>query len=231
MHSWDELEEFRQKKIVRGEWPTIPELFESALARFPERPCFTVFEPERKDLTYRQAYEKIMKGAALLKAAGLRTGDRVLVNGKNSPDWAIAYFAALFAGCVVVPIDNQMHADRCMRLSEYAKVRYAICDLDVLEKMKGIGGMGKSLAGGMTAAAYAASEFASYDPEHIGHTPIGFSCPCSKEHFSSYLRSLPDAEKSAMLEGAFPLVLTCVNCGSEYSYTEEETKELFRGSI
>ena len=99
------------------------------------------------------------------------------------------------------------------------------------EKMKGIGGMGKSLAGGMTAAAYAASEFASYDPEHIGHTPIGFSCPCSKEHFSSYLRSLPDAEKSAMLEGAFPLVLTCVNCGSEYSYTEEETKELFRGSI
>ncbi len=140
MHSWDELEEFRQKKIVRGEWPTIPELFESALARFPERPCFTVFEPERKDLTYRQAYEKIMKGAALLKAAGLRTGDRVLVNGKNSPDWAIAYFAALFAGCVVVPIDNQMHADRCMRLSEYAKVRYAICDLDVLEKMKGIGG-------------------------------------------------------------------------------------------
>ena len=99
------------------------------------------------------------------------------------------------------------------------------------EKMKGIGGMGKSLAGGMTADAYAASEFASYDPEHIGHTPIGFSCPCSKEHFSSYLRSLPDAEKSAMLEGAFPLVLTCVNCGSEYSYTEEETKELFRGSI
>lgn len=140
MHSWDELEEFRQKKIVSGEWPTIPELFESALARFPERPCFTVFEPEKKDLTYRQAYEKIMKGAALLKAAGLRKGDRVLVNGKNSPDWAIAYFAALFAGCIVVPIDNQMHADRCMRLSEFAKVRYAICDLDVLEKMKGIGG-------------------------------------------------------------------------------------------
>ena len=140
MHSWDEIEEFRQKQIVKGEWPTIPELFEMALYRFPERPCFTVFEPDRKDLTYKEAYSKIMQGAALLKASGICKGDRVLINGKNSPDWAIAYFAVLFAGAIVVPIDNQMHADRCMRLSEYAKVKFAICDFDVLEKMKGIGG-------------------------------------------------------------------------------------------
>ena len=154
MHSWEELEEFRQKKIVKGEWPTIPELFEIALSRFPERPCFTVFEPDRKDLTYKEAYRKIMQGAALLQSKGIRKGDRVLINGKNSPDWAIAYFAVMAAGAIVVPIDNQMHADRCMRLSEYAKVRFAICDLDVLEKMKGIGGewydslLGKALLKG-----------------------------------------------------------------------------------
>ena len=140
MHSWDELKELREKKIVKGEWPTIPELFEIAYSRFPERPCFTVFEPERKDLTYAQAYDRILRGAALLVSKGIRKGDRVLVNGKNSPDWAIAYFAVLFAGGIVVPIDNQMHVDRCMRLSEYAKVRFALCDFDVLEKMKGIGG-------------------------------------------------------------------------------------------
>ncbi len=140
MHSWDELEEFRNKGMVKGEWPTIPELFESALSRFPERPCFTVFEPDRKDLSYKEAYDRIMKGAAFLRSKGVADGDRVLVNGKNSPDWAIAYFAVLFAGGVVVPIDNQMHTDRCMRLSEFAKVRFALCDFDVLEKMKSIGG-------------------------------------------------------------------------------------------
>ena len=140
MHSWDEIDQFRQKHIVKGEWPTIPEMFESALYRFPDRPCFTVFEPERKDLTYAESYRKIMQGAAYLKECGICKGDRVLINGKNSPDWAIAYFAVLAAGAIVVPIDNQMHADRCMRLSAYAKVRFAICDFDVLEKMKGIGG-------------------------------------------------------------------------------------------
>ena len=61
MHSWDELEEFRKKNIVRGEWPTIPELFEIALSRFPERPCFTVFEPDRKDLTWKRSlWENMM---------------------------------------------------------------------------------------------------------------------------------------------------------------------------
>ena len=63
MHSWDEIDQFRQKHIVKGEWPTIPEMFESALYRFPDRPCFTVFEPERKDLTYAESYRKIMQGA------------------------------------------------------------------------------------------------------------------------------------------------------------------------
>ena len=140
MHSWDELEEFRKKNIVRGEWPTIPELFEIALSRFPERPCFTVFEPDRKDLSYKGVYRKIMQGAALLANNGIGKGDKVLVNGKNSPDWAIAYFATLAAGATVVPIDNQMHIDRCMRLAEYAKVKFVFADFDVLEKMKGIGG-------------------------------------------------------------------------------------------
>ncbi|MBO8469056.1 MAG: AMP-binding protein [Spirochaetes bacterium] len=140
MYAWDEIKEFRDKGAVKGEWPTIPELFEMALARFPERPCFTVFEPDRKDLTYKQAYEKIMKGAAFLVSKGIQAGDRVLLNGKNSPEWAIGYFSILVAGGIVVPIDNQMHIDRCMRLSEYAKVRFAICDFDVLEKMKGLGG-------------------------------------------------------------------------------------------
>ena len=140
MHSWDELKELREKNIVKGEWPTIPELFEISLSRYPERPCFTVFEPERKDLSYREAYDRIMRGAALLASKGVKAGDKVLLNGKNSPDWAIAYFAIMAAGAVAVPIDNQMHVDRCMRLAEYADSRFALCDFDVLEKMKGIGG-------------------------------------------------------------------------------------------
>ena len=138
-HIWSELDSFRGR-IIKGEWPTIPQLFQIATERFGNNPAFVVYEPDRKEMTYKEAYRRIMQGAAFLQSKGIRKGDRVLLNGKNSPDWAIAYFAILAAGGVIVPIDNQMHVDRCMRLSEYAKVRFALCDLDVLEKMKGIGG-------------------------------------------------------------------------------------------
>ena len=138
-HAWDEIDPYRGT-LVKGEWPTIPELFEMAVDRYKNNISFSVFEPDKKALTYQQAYDKIMRGAAYLIEKGVRKGDRVLLNGKNSPDWAIAYFSILFADAVIVPIDNQMHIDRCMRLSEYAKVRFAICDFDVLEKMKGLGG-------------------------------------------------------------------------------------------
>ena len=139
VNSWDEIEKFRGN-IVKGEWPTIPELYEMAVKRWPDHISFSVFEPEKKALTFAQAWEKIKKGAAYLRSKGIKKGDRVLLNGKNSPDWAIAYFAILYAGGVIVPIDNQMHVDRCMRLSEFAKVRFAIADFDILEKMKAIGG-------------------------------------------------------------------------------------------
>ena len=137
--SWDEIDQFRGT-IVKGEWPTIPELYEMAVKRWPDHISFSVFEPEKKALTFAEAYEKIRKAAAYLRSKGLSKGDRVLLNGKNSPDWAIAYFAILYAGGVIVPIDNQMHVDRCMRLSEFADVKFAIADFDVLEKMKDIGG-------------------------------------------------------------------------------------------
>ena len=138
-HIWNELDSYRGN-LIKGEWPTIPQLFRIAVDRFADNPAFVVYEPDRKEISYKEAYRKILKGAAYLKSKGIKKGDRVLLNGKNSPDWAIAYFAILAAGGVIVPIDNQMHADRCMRLSEFAKARFAICDLDVLEKMKGIGG-------------------------------------------------------------------------------------------
>jgi long-chain acyl-CoA synthetase len=39
---------------------------------------------------------------------GIGRGDKVAVTGKNSPEWAVAYFAVLTAGAVVVPLDYQL---------------------------------------------------------------------------------------------------------------------------
>ena len=102
------IAEFRGK-LFEGDWPTLPEMFRISAARYPERNCFTVFEPDRITLTYAEALKKIETLAQWMTEAGVKKGDRVAVTGKNSPEWAVTYLAAGFAGAVIVPIDNGLH--------------------------------------------------------------------------------------------------------------------------
>lgn len=64
-------------------------------------------------------------------------------------------------------------------------------------------------------------------PVHLSTSAIGFSCPCSKDHFAAYLAKLPEATRADILQhGPFPLELTCVNCGTTYSFPKETLERL-----
>ncbi len=104
---WKFLDDYRGTAFG-GEWPTLPELFALSAKRYPDRACFTVYEPERRSLSYRESLAKIEGAARKLRSLGIGRGDKVAVSGKNSPEWAVAYFAALTAGAVVVPLDYQL---------------------------------------------------------------------------------------------------------------------------
>lgn len=104
---WTFLDEYRGS-LFEGEWPTLPEMFRISAQRYPERPCFTVYSPDRVSLTYAEALARIERTAAFLTGSGIRKGDKVAVTGKNSPEWAVAYLGILFAGAVAVPIDYQL---------------------------------------------------------------------------------------------------------------------------
>ena len=57
---WAFLDAWRGKKFT-GEWPTLPEMLEITVERFPDRNCLTVFEPDRITLTYREPLAAIKK--------------------------------------------------------------------------------------------------------------------------------------------------------------------------
>lgn len=137
MNKWEIIKQYPE--IVKGEWPTIAEMFEMSLKRFPDRTCFSVIEKEKHSISYKDEYTEIMKAARLILDAGLAKGDKVLLNGKNSREWATAYLAAQFAGCVICPMDNQMPIQRVAELGEFAECRFIFADLDVLEKLGNLG--------------------------------------------------------------------------------------------
>jgi long-chain acyl-CoA synthetase len=129
---WTFLEEFRGKEF-KDELPTLPELFSITAGRFPDNNCFTVFEPDRKTLSYSEALEKILDVSGYLKTLGVRKGVNVAVSGKNSTEWAVAYCAVLYAGGVIVPLDYQLKNEEIASLIGYADVHTLFIDEEKYE--------------------------------------------------------------------------------------------------
>jgi long-chain acyl-CoA synthetase len=124
---WEFLKEFKGK-MFSGEWPTLPEMFKITVSRYPQRACFTAFEHERTSLNYTETLKYIEAVARWLRNEGINQGDRVAVTGKNAPEWAIAYLGILFAGAVVVPIDNQLKTEETDLLLKTSEAKMLFVD-------------------------------------------------------------------------------------------------------
>src|SRR5882757_2967767 len=78
---------------------TIVELIE-ARSRDHSDDIFLSFAGETT--TFRELHEKVRKGAAALRRAGLAPNDRVLVMAPNRPDHVVLYLALAWTGCTII---------------------------------------------------------------------------------------------------------------------------------
>lgn len=129
---WAFLDAFKGKTFT-GEWPTLTELFTTNVSRFPDRACFTIYEPHRISLSYKEAYERILKVASYLNAKGIIYGDKVALSGKNSPEWAIAYLGILYAGATVVPIDYMLKNEEIQKLLMFSDSKILFIDEEKID--------------------------------------------------------------------------------------------------
>jgi long-chain acyl-CoA synthetase len=60
-------------------------------------------EGEWRSISWREAAETVASLAAALKRIGLEPGDRVMIVAENRPEWCLADFAIMAAGCISVP--------------------------------------------------------------------------------------------------------------------------------
>ena len=71
---------------------SVPQLFDEATERVPERPAVVFYG---RSISYRELRDATDRFAAALAALGVRKGERVALYLLNSPQFIIAYFAAL----------------------------------------------------------------------------------------------------------------------------------------
>ena len=121
------LDQYRGE-YIKGEWPTIPEMFHLSRMRFPDKVCFSTYAPKEVHYSFTEANEIIRNTAAYLLSLGVKKGDRVALTGKNSPAWAMAYLAVLEFGGVIVPIDYQMEKDTAERVLNFVEAKVLFVD-------------------------------------------------------------------------------------------------------
>jgi long-chain acyl-CoA synthetase len=109
-------------------------MYRITVSRYGERPCFTIFDPEKISLSYNEAIIIINAVARWLYSKGIRKGDKVALTGKNCPEWTVAYLGILFAGAVVVPIDAQLKFEETEHLIKTAKARLVFADEEKYDK-------------------------------------------------------------------------------------------------
>lgn len=134
-HPWKYLDEFRGKDF-NGEWPTFPEMLQIQVKRNGDRPYFTDFEGSngsKNTLTYNQVFEKVTVLANWLIANGIKKGDKVVVSGKNSPEWGVVYLATLYASGIIVPVDNGLHEPDVCNIIKRSEPKIAIVDSEKID--------------------------------------------------------------------------------------------------
>ena len=111
---------------------SVAQLFDEATARAPERPAVVFYG---RSITYRQLREASDRLACALADLGVKKGERVALYLLNSPQFIIAYFAALKCGATVTPISPVYTSHEIRYQIEDSGARAVICQDMLYEKV------------------------------------------------------------------------------------------------
>lgn len=98
---------------------------EEAANRFPDR--IALIEPSQR-FTYDDLNRRANRVGHLLRASGVHAGDRVVIALDNGVELVAAYFGALKAGAVAVPLQGGPRSDRLLAALADCAPRAAIVD-------------------------------------------------------------------------------------------------------
>jgi long-chain acyl-CoA synthetase len=81
---------------------TLDAFFESVIERYPSRPSLAFVGEE--PFTYSEFGARVNSLKTTLHHLGIKKGNKIILLGNSSPNWAIAYMAVMTMGAVAVPI-------------------------------------------------------------------------------------------------------------------------------
>ncbi|MCF0237260.1 MAG: acyl--CoA ligase [Sphaerochaetaceae bacterium] len=187
---WKVLDPYRGK-YFEGEWPSIPQMFDINVERFPNNKVFEAFSPKHITFTYSEAQAMMVRIANWLYSKGVRKGDRVGVTGKNSPEWALAYLGIMKMGAIVVPVDYTLSDSEIEKFFDFTEIKGFFIDGERIERIGANNKYGFKVS----------LEEKNHEDDYILNIPDAgtqkWESPCAKDHaaylFTSGTTGVPKA--------------------------------------
>ncbi len=105
-------------------------LLEGCVSDSPERVSFISSE---KEIKTGEIWNSVCNLSAKLSAMGIVRGSRVVLMLSNSPEYVISYFAILYTGAIVVPVNVMLRERELRFILEDCEARAVIADKDCAE--------------------------------------------------------------------------------------------------
>lgn len=124
--------------------PSFVACIEDTIVKNWKSDAFTDYKGDT--LRYSDVARRIAKLHIGMETAGLKPGDKVAICGRNSANWAVAFFSILSYGCVVVPIQCEFQPEQIHNIVNHSESRFLYVgdgvakDID-FEKMPSLGGI------------------------------------------------------------------------------------------
>ena len=117
---------------------TLIELLEKSAKDYGPNPALLIKPTFRYRVwSYADLWEESGRVASYLQEMGIRKGDRVLLWGPNMPHWVLAFFGALRAGAIAVPLDVRSAPDFVTRVLERTEPRLAFTSRSMSQSLNG----------------------------------------------------------------------------------------------
>ncbi len=112
---------------------SVPQAFDEATERFAGK---TALVFHGRAIGYRELRESVDRFAGALARLGMKKNDRIALYLLNSPQFVIAYFAALKCGCVVTPISPVYTSHEVRFQLENSGARAVVCQDILFENIR-----------------------------------------------------------------------------------------------
>jgi long-chain acyl-CoA synthetase len=127
-------EETEKRKTVHA-YRDLLELLDATTHEWRHRVAFRLYEgDESQRFTFGEVHHYAARVGSALLANGVVHQDRVMLVGENRPEWGIAFFGILRAGCTAVPVDKEISEAEIVNIARRSEAKICIASEQLLEK-------------------------------------------------------------------------------------------------